>query len=77
MQHHVKAINEYQLYSRRLILTTACTVLLSSAVGMLVQSAVGMVAFPIPSWAFALLQMALACLGLWWVNRNGKHPKPR
>ena len=71
--HHVKKkIEDYQVFSRKLILTTACTVLLSSAVSSFVQSAVGIFAPLVPAWSFSLLEMVLACFGLWWVNRNGK-----
>jgi len=72
MQQHIQTISEYQKFSRKIILTSACSVLLASSVGMFMQSAVSMFALPLPGWVFALLEMALACLGLWWTNRNDK-----
>lgn len=64
-------MDSYHSFSRKLILTTACTVLLSSAIGDLIKNSVGYFTLPLPGWLFSLVQIALACFGLWWVNRNG------
>jgi len=72
MQQHVKTISEYQTFSQKLLLTTACTVILSGGISAFVQGAVANFAPLFPAWAFPLVQMLGASLGLWWLTKNGK-----
>ena len=68
-------MHEYLQFTRKLALTTACTVLLSSAITGLIQSLVGVVAPYFPTWPFMLAEMVLASLGLWYLTKNGKRKR--
>lgn len=70
MLHKQEGIHDF---SRKLILTSAFSVLLSSSITGGVQSAVAMFAPAFPAWVFTLLEAAIACVGLYWVSKNGKN----
>ena len=68
-------LDHYQKFTRKLVLTTACTVLLSSAVSGLIQGLVSIAAPYFPTWPFSMLQIIAASLGLWWLTKNGKRKR--
>jgi len=77
MQHHIQAIEEYHIFTKKLLLTTGCAVLLSSGISSFLQGALASFAPFFPSWAFPLAQVAAASAGLWWLTKNGdKKAKP-
>jgi hypothetical protein len=72
MQHHVETINEYHIFTKKLLLTTGCAVLLSSGISAFMQGALASFAPLFPAWIFPLVQIAAASVGLWWITKNGK-----
>lgn len=71
-QSKITLLKDYPNFTKKLVLTTACTVLLSSAVASFVQSAAGTIAPLFPTWQLALVQIGIASAGLWWLTKNGK-----
>ena len=65
-------ITDYKDFSHKLILTTACTVLLSAGVSSFLLGLVGSFAPLFPSWTFSLVQVLAASVGLWWLTKNGQ-----
>jgi hypothetical protein len=72
VEQHIKTIDEYQNFSRKLILSTAFGVLLSSGISALVNGYVAQLAPQLPGWPLPLLEIAGASFGLWWLTKNGK-----
>jgi|GEM_PF-1544260 len=66
---------DYRNFTKKLALTTACTVLLSSGMTILVQNIVAQFSPFFPSWGFPLLEVIIASVGLWIITRNGKEEK--
>ena len=64
-------VDEYHNFTKKLLLTTACTVLLSSAVSSFMQSIIATFAPLVPTWLFSLVEIIIASLGLWVINKNG------
>jgi hypothetical protein len=73
MQHETQTkLRDYRQFTNKLVLTTACTVLLSSAVSSFVQTTAATFAPLFPSWWFSLIEIVIASAGLWWLTKNGK-----
>ena len=73
MPHQPKTmIGDFHSFTTKLLLTSACAVILSGGINSFLQGLVATFAPLFPGWIFSLIQILGASLCLWWINRNGQ-----